>query len=417
MKNILHYTGLFFVVLCLSMTSCKKDHDHGIRTYRSISIASLREMYKGEPMRISDDEKNSQMVIRGVVISASIHQNNPAGRIIVQNSDQGKIRGIVLALEGQITRYLAGDSIVANVEGATLERKDGILQVSGLTLNEVGRVSIDNAQAIHVETDNLGDILANKEVYESTLVKVRSVEVADLIRGQKFGDKDLTLTDGVNQLKVKTRATATFAGVDIPISGDFTGILLSTEGDGPYLSVRSSSDFSGVYMAPDSYTGFAEGWENIIGARKAGSVSTSGFDEYPSGRWRLFQALTRGNDPQFHNTRGSWTMMMSGAGESIVGMEFDLLFGASKISFYYGAATKLAGDAGTMNLIIEYSVNSGQSWQQLGAKVIIPNDPARPQFYLERDNLNIKDTVRFRIRKEAGGGRVTIDDIDVKPNP
>ena len=415
MKKILFYSLLLFVMMSAFMISCKKEKEYQLRTSSIISIAELREMYKGEALTIRGKDAKNNLLISGIVISNTAHKNNPEGKIIVQNNADGKLRGIALDIQGQIGRYLPGDSIIARIDGATLESAEGVLQVSGLTVAEVGRISVDNVQEVHLTTDNLSGLIANRDIYESTLVKVTSVEVVGVERGQKFADKDLELSDGDNSIAVKTKATATFAATDTPISGDFTGIILYAAEGFPYLSVRSSEDYTGQYMAPEEYYGFPEGWENIIGTRKAGNVSTSGYDVYPSGRWYLFQALTRGQDPQFHNTRDDWTLMMSGTGESRVSMEFDLLFGASEFSFYYSAATKLAGDAGTMGLYVEYSQDSGVTWQQLGSKLTIANDPLRPQYYQEYKELTIEGAVRFRVRKEAGGGRVTIDDIYIKP--
>lgn len=251
--------------------------------------------------------------------------------------------------------------------------------------------------------------------YECTLVRIEDADLPDVQRGQTLGEKDIELTDGTAGVWLKTNARAAFAAKEAPVEGSFTGIFYYTADQKPSLSIRNSSDYTGKFMPPEEYYGFPEGWENIIGTRKAGSVATSGYDEYPSGRWYLYQALSRGLDPQFHNTIDNWTMMMSGAGESRVSMEFDVLFGASTFSFYYSAATKLAVDAGNMDLYVEYSQDSGQTWVPLGTKLTIVNDPLRPQYFKVFDGLTIEGMVRFRVRKTAGGGRITIDNIYIKP--
>lgn len=405
---------LCFVVAVFFIMGCNKDTFEP-DVDRFISIAELRNMYKGTPVTISSDESGVHTFISGIVISDGTQGNNPNGKIIIQNYSNRALGGIALSLDGQSARYLVGDSVIVKAEGATLDRQDGMLQLSGLSIKTVGRISAANTPLLNTNTGGLKEIVDHMDQYECTLVKIENVALLDVQRGQTLGNKNVEMTDGAASIWLKTSDQAAFAAKEVPIEGSFTGIVYYSEARIPFLSIRSSSDYTGKFLAPEEYYGFPEGWENIIGTRKAGNVSTSGYDEYPSGRWYLFQALTRGLDPQFHNTIDNWTLMMSGAGESRVSMEFDVLFGASKFSFYYSAATKLAGDAGNMDLYVEYSQDSGQTWKQLGEKLTIANDPLRPQYFKEFNGLTIEGMVRFRVRKTAGGGRVTIDNINIKP--
>src|SRR5690606_34520257 len=124
-----------------------------IRGQRFISIAEFRDMYQSDPLTIASKDKNEDLFITGVVISDVAHGNNPEGRVIVQGYADGELRGIALAIDGAINRYQPGDSVMVKVEGAVLERVDGILQVSDLTVLEVGRLSAGNEQKVHLATD------------------------------------------------------------------------------------------------------------------------------------------------------------------------------------------------------------------------------------------------------------------------
>src|SRR5690606_13725126 len=133
---------------------------------RFIYIEELRDMYQGEPLVITNKAGSETFFIGGVVISNSANGETES-RIIVQNYADGQLRGIALSVEEQTNRYQVGDSIVAKVEGRTLERVNGILQVSGLTIRAVGRISTDNAERVHIETDNFRAIsAANSDTYE-----------------------------------------------------------------------------------------------------------------------------------------------------------------------------------------------------------------------------------------------------------
>lgn len=428
MKKIIFYASSVFAVLSFWMVSCKQEKEHMLSLQNFISIGELRSMYQGEPITISSQKNNEDIFISGIIISNTAQGNHPEGKIIVQNNTDGQLRGIVLALDESITRYQIGDSIVAKVEGKKLERVDGALQVSGLTIREVGRITTNNAQAVHIETNDLASIVANREVYESTLVRVLGVDVSDVVRDQTFIDKEVELSDGNNEISLAVRETAAFAAALVPFFGNFTGILQYPEAQQPRLWMRSGEDYSGKYFPPEEYFGFPEGWENIIGNRKAGTIGNSGSDLYPSGRWDITFGLTR-QQGNFYNRRDDWTMMLSHTAESHVSMTFDLSHGASQFSFYYGAATTVNPDTGKGGkLYVEYSRDKGENWVILGSAITVPagqdpsgGGPGIPgPWYTEFNDLDIKGCVRFRIRSEPlspAGARMSVDDIYIKPNP
>lgn len=411
MKKIFYNSVLLFSLVSILMVSCMKEDDLAVGPIKSfISIEKLREMYKGEPLTLKASNPNEDLYISGVVISNPDHKNNPEGKMIIQNYDSEKLRGIAIAIDERLSRYKEGDSVIVKVQGGTLTRIDGLLQVIGLTMMQVGRISENNEQRLNIITDDFNDFFNMMDVYESTLIQLKDIQVLDVTRGKTFGDGDLNLSDGDEVLLVKTNVQASFAIYEVPISGNFMGIALYADNQEPYLSVRTSADYNGKYLAPENYIGFAEGWESIIGSRKTGQT-TDGFDTYASGKWALEQTFSLNSATIVHK-RETWAMLM-GKTVASVAMDFDVMFGAKKFSFYYGAGTKNAGDAAPITVYAEYSQDSGATWILLGPPLLENNQ--NTQYFKEYD-LDIKGKVRFRIRKDDAAARLIVDDIFIKPN-
>jgi hypothetical protein len=98
-------------------------------------------------------------------------------------------------------------------------------------------------------------------------------------------------------------------------------------------------------------------------------------------------------------------------------MDFDLPYGASKFSFYYGAATKGGNDVTvtTAPIIVkaEYSQDSGATWIPLGEDLTVTT--VEEQYFKEYE-LDINGPVRFRIGKNNSRARLMVDEIAVYEN-
>src|SRR5690606_31028918 len=126
--------------------------------------------------------RDSDLFTGGIVISNADQGNNPEGVMVIQSETKGKLRGIAIAIDDYLERYKIGDSVVVRIDGKVLERKNGFLQVSGLTPLDVGKISENNEQRVHVDTDDIGIILTDKDVYENTLIRVRDVNLVGAVR-------------------------------------------------------------------------------------------------------------------------------------------------------------------------------------------------------------------------------------------
>lgn len=173
------------------------------------------------------------------------------------------------------------------------------------------------------------------------------------------------------------------------------------------------------------YPNFPEGWEihTALGGRKSGYATagpaTGGqSDIFPSGKWLMGDIYSISTASMDKNRIGSWALLFRGGSgfTPYLAMDFDLPNGASKFSFYYGAATQNAADSGGVPIYVkvEYSQDSGNTWTQLGD--ILEVTSADIQYFKEY-KLDIKGPVRFKIGKnKVTEARMFVDEISVYKN-
>ncbi len=403
------------ITLLLALVSCKKEIKITGTPSPLISVEDVRLLVATNPVVLKAEDMFGATSICGIVISDPGNGNAPDGLVIMQSFRRKKLRGIALALGDAANQYTAGDSIVVKIEGGTLERVNGILQISGIARTNVEKISSGNPQMINVTTTTFTAVTNNMDTYESTLVQLKSAVVKDMVLGQTF-QGEVPLSDWANVLPMITKPTASFAANPVPGLGDYTGIALYSATKTPTFWLRSAADYVGQSLEPykpgELYLNFPEGWESHpVGARKSAYSGT--VDAFPSGEWSMANAYSI-SSANIVNKNGSWAVMMRNGFETNVEMNFNLPYGASKFSFYYGAATASATDAALpITVKVTYSQDSGNSWQQLEGDLIVNNQATK---YFKEYSLSIKGPVRFRITKDASNARLFIDDIAVYQN-
>ncbi|HHX36999.1 MAG TPA: fibronectin type III domain-containing protein [Clostridiaceae bacterium] len=173
--------------------------------------------------------------------------------------------------------------------------------------------------------------------------------------------------------------------------------------------------------AKELYPDFPEGFENPIGARKGshtGAGPTGRQSEiYPTGEWLMPNMYTNSSAAIVHKI-DTWAVMMNANVATYLEMDFDLPYGASKLSFYYGTATKTnANDitvtTGPIAVKVEYSQDSGVTWTQLGDDLMVTT--VEEQYFQEYE-LDIEGPVRFRIGKNDSRARLMVDEIAIYEN-
>lgn len=260
MQKIFFYT--FLLASAILWAGCQKDNYPGSELSPIIAVSDLRSLYTGSDLTLTTENMTGAHQIVGVVISDHSGGNMPAGLLVIQNNRRFKLRGIAIALGAEAANYVPGDSVRINVEGGTLRRADGILQLAGIPASAITKVSSGKVVTGQKVTSSL--ILANPDAYESTLVAVTKAGFDPLpTPADKFGG-DKILNDSFDNINMHTEATAGFAGTALPVSANFTGVIFSSKGtDGkaaPSLRLRTGNDVkllsSVVEIAPIIITGF-----------------------------------------------------------------------------------------------------------------------------------------------------------------
>lgn len=163
------------------------------------------------------------------------------------------------------------------------------------------------------------------------------------------------------------------------------------------------------------YPNFPEGWENHESVRKGGYGGDS--DVFPSGEWLMPNMYLNSVDAIVHKI-GEWGLMMRNNVATSLEMNFDLPYGASKFSFYYGTVTKTNSndtdaESNPILVTVEYSQDSGVTWIALGDDLEV--NSVEIQYFKEYE-LDIKGPVRFRISKNDSRARLMVDEISVHVN-
>ncbi|WP_295118970.1 DUF5689 domain-containing protein [uncultured Chitinophaga sp.] len=263
MNNIIKYS--VFLALFISFWACEKDKTYpGAVIYPYLPMYDLRSIYHGKDVPLSKETMFGCDKITGVVVSDHTGGNMPAGLLIMQDYRRlNLLRGIAIELGNDAATFVPGDSLIVNLAGKVMTKKEGILRITGVTTGDITKVSSNNT--IPAVRANSSQILANPDAYESVL--------SVLVKGgfnplpaptDKFGGKDWVLNDGFGNITVSTTAGATFADSLLPVMANYRGIVFNKEGsDGksvPIFRLRTGKDYdilsSVIELQPILITGF-----------------------------------------------------------------------------------------------------------------------------------------------------------------
>ena len=244
MKKIIFYISTL-IIMCSIWMGCKRDTDYiGITVSPYISNFDLRKLFKNADLPLNTTNLAGANSIRGLVISNQASGNIPSGLLIIQNSritgnGIDSIRGIAINIGAEAAKYVPGDSVHVKIDGATLKRVDGTLQIVGVVGNDVKKMA--SGRALKVQAANMTNVLTRPDFYESTLVTIsKAVLEPEPAKGETFaGNK--TINDGFGKGIIHTETTADFANQELVTSANFTGIIFRTK-DGVQLWPRIFDD-------------------------------------------------------------------------------------------------------------------------------------------------------------------------------
>ena len=198
--------------------------------------------------------------ITGVVVSDHSGGNLPAGLLIVQDKRRlGQLRGISIPIGDAANNYAPGDSVVINVEGSVLKQVNGILQLTGISNEDITKVSAGNAVAPLIVKSST--VLAKPDLYESILISVTKAGFDPSIPAGSTYAGDRIINDGFGNLTLHTEAGAAFANKPLPFLSNFTGIAFAGPDATVQLWPRGENDImmlsaTAPKIAPIVITGF-----------------------------------------------------------------------------------------------------------------------------------------------------------------
>jgi len=240
-KFIIYFASLFTIAL---LGGCKKESNYPGGTLSPyVALYDVRDLYKGEDVKLTKENLFGADKIAGVVISDHSGGNTPAGLLVLQDRRRlSQLRGIAIPLGTEAANYVPGDSVEISVEGAVLKRAGGILQLTGISTNQIKKVAAGRPLSPVIVRTN--QILAAPFNYESTLISItRAGFDPNLAPGSTYaGDREIN--DGFGKIMLHTEAGAAFANKPLPFLSNFTGIVFNGQDGVPKLWPRVESDIT-----------------------------------------------------------------------------------------------------------------------------------------------------------------------------
>lgn len=411
----------------LVFNACKKDINPSLGKLNPFAaLFVVKNVYKGNDVKLTTEALAGANLTGGVVISNLSGKNFPKGGLIIQNANRGQVRGILIDLGDAEIPYVPGDSLVVDVVGGTLSKVGGSLQLKGLSLSNIKKISSGNK--ITPRTVALGVLMANFELYENTLLKLTAdtkplPSPADTYSGNKM------LDDGSGStIVLNTQPDAVFASNGMPASATYTVIPFfgnETTGYGTVKQVRIRTAADVENASGPIYPNWPESFETPdFTVKSSYNMNTTAVPDnnidLKTGNWKLFQAIIgntaardRFNAPGTQAIRMQQNLSVS----AYLQMNFDLSNGASKVTLWHGAYYTDA----ISTFRLEYSTDGGTTWIAAGPDVKCASGGSKQETFL----LNIKGKVRFRVNKLGLGttsvpnilnGRMSIEDIAIYSN-
>lgn len=417
MKNV-RYIGVL-LMSCFLFSSCLKEELNPATGIPNpmVSIEVVRSAYKTSEVKLSPEVLSGASFTSGIVISSPQSKNLPAGAVVMQSNWRNRVRGIILNVDPAVAEtFSVGDSIVINLNQATLSSKNGSLQISGLNASSIEKIS--DANPVIVRPVSVSELTAKFSEFESTMVSITGDIKPFPISGETFAGVKAIDDGSGNELGLYTEANAIFAANRIAPSASFVGILYKDAT--PQLRLQKFADM--MYPSGPVYAGYPESFESPDAATKASYASKT--IDLSTGSWTLNNCLlgvTGGRDRMVTGTQAI-RFQQNLTTHAYLQMNYDLPNGASKVTVWYGSYYTDASSTWEL----EYSTDAGLTWVVTSEKI---SDAAPTSQGLTPKMatilLDIKVPVRFRVKKLGLGatavpkvynGRLGMDDFTVYQN-
>lgn len=384
-----------------------------------IAVADVRKIFKDTDVILTKENMAGATQITGLVVSDAASGNFPTGTIALQQTSRTITRGIEIFFGGSDMPYKFGDSITISLEGASLGRRNGALQIStGISSSKkIAENVVINPVQVNLET-----LKSKFENYESVLIKLAHVSA---VGGAMTLMGDVSLLDLKGNTGIlHTESNANFANLEVPVNASYVGIarLNNSSANGTDATAKQVWPVNQASISDKSggiYQNFPEDFENPDNALVAAGGYTTKTGSFKTGSYTLTNVAI-GTDANDYPSSGVTALRLNqnSTTSSWTTMNYDLANGASKVTIWAGSYGASADLGSTWRL--EYSQNQGITWSQI-ANDILTFSKTKEQFTFLMD---IKGRVRFRIGKIGIGtssvnnqnGRFSMDDFAVYEN-
>lgn len=255
MKKIFKKNMLMIGVCLTLFYACKRDSDYVKSTPGPyISNFDIKKLYRGTDVVLTKELTREATIIRGQVTSDHSGNNLPVGLMFIQNlrtvaSGVDSLRGIAINLGAEAANYKPGDSVHVSIEGSTLKRVNGILQITGLTAANVQKIA--SGVNLFVTPISAVTMLAKPDNFEGCYGVVYNANFEPNI-GVETLEGVKTLNEGSGNMQMKVNTTASFKTELLPYSANVRGIVIPSAATGiPELYPRIKADFMATSIVVD----------------------------------------------------------------------------------------------------------------------------------------------------------------------
>lgn len=239
-----YLVNLFLIInIAVAVSSCNRDtyEDYfGATPNDIISALDLRPIYRGEDVILSKEVLYGADKMAVVVASDHTEKNLPEGLLVVQDGRRlNTVRGISIELGADAAKYQSGDSLMIDLNGGTLTRKNGILTITGLT---TANITNKGKGYLGINVATIAQLKARPDNYESTLTLINKASFNPALQpGESIGGLK-PINDGFGDLMLYTGTNTNYANKSPFALAAFVGIPYGTVEGGIEFRTRSGDD-------------------------------------------------------------------------------------------------------------------------------------------------------------------------------
>src|ERR1044072_7158154 len=201
-----YLVNLFLIISIVAIvSSCNRvtyEDYFGATPNDIISALDLRPIYRGEDVILSKEVLYGADKMAVVVASDHTEKNLPEGLLVVQDGRRlNTIRGISIEVGADAAKYHSGDSLMIDLNGGTLTRKNGILTITGLT---TANITNKGKGWLGINVATIAQLKTRPDNYESTLTLINKASFNPALQpGESIGGLK-PINDGFGDLMLYT---------------------------------------------------------------------------------------------------------------------------------------------------------------------------------------------------------------------